>query len=97
MKNRIVVIGGFVTDAKNSNDAKLNIEYFDGKNWTLGPKIPFGIHSGNSQIIQDRMGRVLVLSNNNGLILYDSKLETFKQYEDFGLKERRHDFSALLQ
>ena len=43
------------------------------------------------------MGRVLILSDDDGLILYDTELETFKQYKDFGLRDKRRDFSALLQ
>ena len=74
-----------------------HIEYFDGSQWTLGPYVPFDISTSNSQCILDRMGRLIILSNSDGLIIFDTTTETFKQYKHFGLRENRTHFSALLQ
>ena len=48
------------------------IEYFDGSHWTLGPNFPFKIHTENAQCILDRMGRVIILSNDDGLIIFNT-------------------------
>lgn len=90
LNSKIAVLGGI--DRKDCP-----MEYFDGSHWTFGPKVPFDITTLNAQCIVDRMGRVLILSKDDGLIVFDSKQETFKKYEKFGLREKRISFSALLQ
>ena len=93
--NRIVIIGG----RDRAND---NVEYFDGETWTEGPKLPFEINTYNSQCILDRMNRIIIITNDNGLILIDIEKETWKHYEKYGLRdlrpgELRGQFVALLQ
>ena len=65
LNNKCLVLGGY----GRKND---NIEYFDGSHWTIGPKVPFEIHKENAQCILDRMGRVIILSNNDRLIIFDT-------------------------
>ena len=73
------------------------IEYFDGNQWTLGPRIPFEINTSVAQCIYDGMGRILIVSSLDGLIVFDIEKETYKQYKDYGLKEIRRCFNAVLQ
>ena len=86
--NKIIVIGGWST---------YHIEYFDGNKWTLGPKIPFRITTCGAQCIYDSMGRVLIVTYSDGLIVFDVEKETYKQYQNYGLKEMRRNFNATLQ
>ena len=90
--SKLLVLGG-----RDGEHTLKHIEYFDGVHWTLGPKIPFKITTINAQCILDRMGRILILSNDDSLIVFDTKNETFKHYENFGLRENRRQFCALLQ
>ena len=48
------------------------------------------------------MNRIIIITNDNGLILIDIEKETWKHYEEYGLRElrsgeHRGQFVALLQ
>ena len=89
LSDKIIVFGGY-------NKKGFHMEYFDGRHWTLGPAVPFDITTENSQCILDRMGRVVILSNDDGLIIFNAKTETFKQYKNFGPRKIRQKFNAVL-
>ena len=53
-----------------NNDDK--IEIFDGEKWEIGPKFPYDLSTKNAQAVVDTRGRIIITTNYNGIITYDT-------------------------
>ena len=95
-QNKIIVFGGNISLRDNEQD---RLEYLVDGSWELGPRVPFNfnIRPQDAQSVIDRQGRIIIISNEHGLITYDIQNETFKHYPDYKLREPRTGFTALLQ
>ena len=107
-QDKLIVFGGNKSISYDESDSDLSdndlsdaekdrVEFLDGKNWKLGPSVPFDFSTGKEQCVLDRQGRITIISNNHGVVVFDIKKEKFKHYPDFGLRESRTGFTALLQ
>ena len=72
------------------------MEIWDGREWKLGPKFPFNVSTRNAQAVVDRKNRIILTTNNYGVIVYDPIQGVIKDYPQFKLREGRAWFSALL-
>ena len=72
------------------------IEIWDGREWKLGPQFSFKVSTANAQAVVDRKNRIILTTNNYGIIVYDPTQGVIKHYPQFKLRERRERFSALL-
>ena len=48
------------------------------------------------QAVLDRKNRIIIVSRNHGLIVYDHQERTFTNYDNFKLKENRDCYAAIL-
>ena len=96
-QNKVIVFGG----NHSLRDNEDHIEYLIGGSWKIGPRVPINFNpygsSGDAQSVLDRQGRITIISNKHGLIIFDIKKETFKHYPDYKLNEPRTGFTAKLQ
>ena len=93
-QNKVIVFGGNES-LRDSNQDRL--EYLVDGSWELGPRVPFNFDIIDAQSVLDRQGRIIIISNKHGFIIYDIKKELFKHYPDYKLRESRTGFTALLQ
>ena len=97
-QNKVIVFGGNKSLRDNKQD---QLEYLHDGKWELGPRVPFNLNSeypyGDAQSVLDRQGRITIISNEHGLIIFDIEKETFKHYPDYKLREHRECFTALLR
>ena len=97
-QNKVIVFGGNRSIGDNEND---RVEYLDGERWKLGPIVPYNFnpHSDvqDAQSVLDRRGRIIIISNELGLVIFDIQKETFRHYPNFWLSQPRRVFAALLQ
>ena len=92
-QNKVLVFGGNRTLGENED----HVEYLEDESWKLGPRVPFNFEAYDTQSVLDRQGRITIISNKHGLIIFDITKETFKHYPEYKLREPRTDFTALLQ
>ena len=97
-QNKVIVFGGNYYLRDNEQD---QVEYLIDGSWKLGPQVPFNFNpygsGGDAQSVLDRQGRIIMISNKHGLIIFDIKKEAFKHYPNYRLRESRTKFTALLQ
>ena len=62
-----------------------------------GPKVPFQLSTYYDKAVLDRKNRIIITSKDHGLIVYDHQAGTFRNYDDFKLKEERVGYAAILQ
>ena len=87
VKNKIYMFGGTCSD-------KDEIEIFDGNEWEKGPKMPFELSTKNAQSVVDDRGRIIITTNYNGIIVYDTNND-----ENYGniIKQQEDSHQAKLQ
>ena len=86
--DNIYVFGG------SGNDV---VEVYDGREWKLGPELSFSLSNENAQAVVDRKKRIILTTNNYGIVIYDPIQGTIKSHPTHTLKEKRKSYSALLQ
>ena len=90
ISNQIIIFGGQFVD----NDF---IEIIENNQLKQGPKVPFELSTWSDQAVLDRKNRIIITSKDHGLIVYDHQDETFKNYDNFKLREYRGRYAAILQ
>ena len=93
-QNKVIVFGGNQSLSDNDQD---RLEYLHDGSWKIGPRVPFNFNTWYAQSVLDRQGRIIIISNDHGLIIFNIQNETFKHYPDYKLREPRTNFTALLQ
>ena len=89
--DNIYVFGGNDID----NDV---VEVYDGREWKLGPEFSFSLSTENAQAVVDRKKRIIVTTNNYGIVIYDPIQGTITSHENHKLREeRKWGYVALLQ
>ena len=99
ISNQIIVFGGEYIDddvveiiqRNESRQGKMKLNYYQG------PKVPSKLHAYYDQAILDRNGRIIITSNEHGLIIYDHHNRSFKKYPNLKLREERKGYAAILQ
>ena len=90
ISNEIIVLGG-------EDLQKDRVEIIQGNKIRRGTKVPFQLNTVYDQAILDRKNRIIITSNNHGLIVYDHNQGTFTNYDNFKLREERGGYAAVLQ
>ena len=93
-QNKVIVFGGNQSLSDNEHD---RLEYLVDGRWELGPRVPFNFYTWDAQSVLDRQGRIIIISNEHGLIIFDIQKELFKHYPDYKLRGPRTNFTAILQ
>ena len=73
------------------------VEIIEGNELKLGPKIPFELDAFNDHAVLDRKNRIIITSNDHGLIVYDHQNRTFEHFSNFKVRETRNYSAAILQ
>lgn len=74
------------------------IEIFDGREWKEGPRLSFSdVSTKYAQAVFDRKKRIIITTNDHGIIVYDPIQGVIKNYPNFKLREERRQYMALLQ
>ena len=89
ISNQIIIFGGCYGDDF--------VEIIDGNKLKQGPKVPFELMTVNNQAVLDRRNRIIITSNEYGLVIYDHQKGSFKHFPNFTLREKRYFFAAILQ
>ena len=71
-------------------------EVFDGREWKLGPSFSFSLSTWNAQVVVDRKKRIIITTNEHGIVIYDHIKATIVSNTEYKLKEKRYGFAALL-
>ena len=90
ISNKIITFGGANVD----DDF---VEIIENNTVKQGPKVPFKLNTRYDQAVLDRKNRISITSKEHGLIVYDHQQGTFKNYNNFKLREERTRFAAILQ
>ena len=89
--DNIYVFGGYKIDNNF-------VEIYDGREWKVGPQFSFSLSTDNAQAVVDRKKRIIVTTNNHGIIIYDTIQGTITSHENHKLREKRKwGYVALLQ
>ena len=73
------------------------VEIIENNKLKQGPKVPFKLNTRYDQAVLDRKNRIIITSQDHGLIVYDHQAGTFTNYDNFKLKEYRTEYAAILQ
>ena len=90
ISNQIITFGGQYVD----DDF---VEIIENNTIKQGPKVPFKLNTYNDQAVLDRKNRVIIISKDHGLVVYDHQAGTFKNYDNFKIREYRERYAAILQ
>ena len=90
ISNQIIIFGG-------SNVDDDFVEIIQNNKLKQGPKVPFKLRTDYDQAVLDRKSRIIITSQNHGLIVYDHADRKFTPYNNFKLKEERVGYAAILQ
>jgi hypothetical protein len=88
--DKIYVIGG-----EYSGNA--SVEVFDGIKWKEGPSFSISLNTHNANAVLDRKKRIVLTTNEHGIVTYHPIKKSIEQAPTFKLKEERQWYSALLQ
>ena len=91
-----VAIGEYLYVFGGESCYNATVEIFDGENWKLGDEFPFPLNRGNAQVIVDRE-LIIVVTNEDGVLVYDAREHTIKEFNKHALREYRKEHAALLQ
>ena len=73
------------------------MEIFDGETWKEGPRLPCYLDTGNGNAVKDRKGKIIIISNNLGLGIFDPETLSINFFESkFRIREKRSGFAAIL-
>ena len=90
ISNQIIIFGGC--------DGEDFIEILEENEFKQGPKVPFKLNTLNDQAVLDRKNRIIIISKDHGLIVYDHQAAgTFTSYDNFKIRETRYGYAAILQ
>ena len=87
---KVYVFGGEMGDKAN-----YNVEIFDGENWEIGPKCPFHLNSYNAQAGLDDKKRIIIVSENHGIIVYNTQTGNMNANAEFRMKDDRNLYASL--
>ena len=90
ISNRIITFGGYNVD----DDF---VEIIENNTLKQGPKVPFKLSTFYDRAVLDRKNRIIIISKDHGLIVYDHQNGTFTNYDNFKLREERYNYAAILQ
>ena len=90
ISNRIIILGGYV-------DGEDIVEILEGNELKQGPNIPFKLNSNVDQVVVDRKRRIIIISKDHGVIVYDHTKRKFTPYDNLKLRELRYNYAAILQ
>lgn len=91
LNNKLYVAGG------ESFDNYCSVEIFDGKSWSLGVEFSFPLSKGNGQEVVDREDLIIIITNDNGIIIYNTSDDSIEEFNNYTLRELRAEHGALLQ
>ena len=97
ISNKIIVFGraSLYGDFYDNNDV---VEIIEGTDIKKGPNLKFRFDADSDQAVLDtKRKRILITSQNHGLITYDYERGIFEQYPDIKLREKRTCYGAILQ
>ena len=87
VKNKLYVFGGVL-------DGLDRIDIYNGENWTSGPSLNLMISRKNAQVVVDKRCRIIIITNFNGIVVYNTETDNVEICEDFSLKEKRQWYCA---
>ena len=90
ISNQIITFGGEYVD----DDF---VEIIENNTLKQGPKVPFKLNTLYDQAVLDRKNRIIIISKDHGIIVYDHHARTFTNYNNFKLREYRMNYAAILQ
>lgn len=73
------------------------VEIFNGRRWRIGPRFPFNVTTYNAQVVVDWKKRIIVTTNDYGIIIYDPIQGVIKNYTSFKLRKYHKWYNAFLQ
>ena len=87
VKDKMYVFCG-ETDRETSQ-----VEIFDGKSWTLGPKFDVKLNreQGDAAVLVDK-SVILVTSKRHGIIIYDISKKRFRRLDGPEMKDKRNEY-----
>ena len=87
----------FVFGGEENRKEKSQVEIFDGETWKEGPRLPCYLDTGNGNAVKDRKGKIIIISNNLGLGIFDLETLSINFFESkFRIREKRSGFAAIL-
>ena len=94
ISNEIIIFGGCDAEHQISCDI---VEIIQGNRITKGPSVPFPLNSVDDHAILDRKNRIIIISKNHGMIVYNHKNGTFTNYDHLKLRVKGGIHAAILQ
>ena len=88
--NKVYVFGG-----EWDGNEKQTVEIFDGENWEIGPEYSFFLNKSNAQAGLDDKKRIIIVSKNHGIIVYNTRTAKISENENFRMKDNRQFYASL--
>ena len=70
------------------------IEVFDGREWKMGPMLVTKLSTKNAQAVVDNRKRIIITTNYNGIIVYNTENGIIKICDEYSLDKKRLWYSA---
>ena len=94
ISHQIIILGGCNGDDDEEEDF---VEIIEGSNLQQGPKVPFKLSTVNDKAVLDRSNRIIIISKEYGLIVYDYEQGTFTDYQTKFYDSELMNYIAFLQ
>ena len=90
ISNQIIIFGG-------RGDGEDFVEIIFGNELKRGPKVPVNLDTVFDQAVLDRENRIIIVSRNHGLIVYDHQHQFFQHFPNLKPKDKRIQHATILQ
>ena len=71
------------------------VEIFDGTKWESGPKLLLKLSTKNAQAVVDNRKRIIITTNYNGIVIYNTQNGIVEICEKYSLENKRQWYSAI--
>ena len=87
VEDNLYILGGV-------SDGLDRIDIYDGTHWKSGPILNKMLSTKNSQVVVDKRKRIIITTNFNEIVVYNTKTEKIEICEENSLLDKRQWYSA---